>query len=43
MGGDLPKQFQLLGGKSVLAHAVDALAGVKTLERMFDPDDQVAD
>jgi 2-C-methyl-D-erythritol 4-phosphate cytidylyltransferase/2-C-methyl-D-erythritol 2,4-cyclodiphosphate synthase len=26
MGSDLPKQFRLLGGKSVLAHAVDALA-----------------
>jgi 2-C-methyl-D-erythritol 4-phosphate cytidylyltransferase/2-C-methyl-D-erythritol 2,4-cyclodiphosphate synthase len=26
MGGDVPKQFRLLGGKSVLAHAVDALA-----------------
>lgn len=27
MGGDVPKQYQLLAGKSVLAHAVDALAG----------------
>ncbi|MCY7271820.1 MAG: bifunctional 2-C-methyl-D-erythritol 4-phosphate cytidylyltransferase/2-C-methyl-D-erythritol 2,4-cyclodiphosphate synthase [Sphingomonas bacterium] len=27
MGGDLPKQYRLLAGKSVLAHAVDALAG----------------
>ena len=26
LGGDLPKQFRLLGGKAVLAHAVDALA-----------------
>ena len=26
MGGDLPKQFRTLGGKSVLARAVDALA-----------------
>ena len=26
MGGDVPKQFRLLAGKSVLAHAVDALA-----------------
>ncbi|MEO5809913.1 MAG: bifunctional 2-C-methyl-D-erythritol 4-phosphate cytidylyltransferase/2-C-methyl-D-erythritol 2,4-cyclodiphosphate synthase [Sphingomicrobium sp.] len=26
MAGDLPKQFRLLGGKAVLAHAVDALA-----------------
>ena len=25
MGGDLPKQFRLLAGKSVLAHAVDVL------------------
>ncbi|MEO6580235.1 MAG: bifunctional 2-C-methyl-D-erythritol 4-phosphate cytidylyltransferase/2-C-methyl-D-erythritol 2,4-cyclodiphosphate synthase [Sphingomicrobium sp.] len=25
IGGDIPKQFQLLAGKSVLAHAVDAL------------------
>ncbi|MEO8141108.1 MAG: bifunctional 2-C-methyl-D-erythritol 4-phosphate cytidylyltransferase/2-C-methyl-D-erythritol 2,4-cyclodiphosphate synthase [Sphingomicrobium sp.] len=26
MGGELPKQYRLLGGKAVLAHAVDALA-----------------
>ncbi len=26
LGGELPKQFRLLGGKAVLAHAVDALA-----------------
>ena len=26
MGGDVPKQYRMLGGKSVLAHAVDALA-----------------
>lgn len=26
MGGDVPKQYRLLAGKSVLAHAVDALA-----------------
>ena len=26
MGGDLPKQFRTLGGKSVLGHAVDALS-----------------
>ena len=26
MGGDVPKQFRILGSKSVLAHAVDALA-----------------
>jgi 2-C-methyl-D-erythritol 4-phosphate cytidylyltransferase/2-C-methyl-D-erythritol 2,4-cyclodiphosphate synthase len=26
MGGELPKQFRELGGKSILAHAVDALA-----------------
>ena len=26
MGGDVPKQFREIGGKSVLAHAVDALA-----------------
>ena len=26
MGGELPKQYRLLAGKSVLAHAVDALA-----------------
>ena len=25
MGGDVPKQFRMLGGKAVLAHAVDAL------------------
>ncbi|WP_313802060.1 bifunctional 2-C-methyl-D-erythritol 4-phosphate cytidylyltransferase/2-C-methyl-D-erythritol 2,4-cyclodiphosphate synthase [Sphingobium sp.] len=25
-GGDIPKQFRLIGGKPVLAHAVDALA-----------------
>jgi 2-C-methyl-D-erythritol 4-phosphate cytidylyltransferase/2-C-methyl-D-erythritol 2,4-cyclodiphosphate synthase len=27
MGGGLPKQFRPMGGKAVLAHAVDALAG----------------
>ncbi|QNN65887.1 bifunctional 2-C-methyl-D-erythritol 4-phosphate cytidylyltransferase/2-C-methyl-D-erythritol 2,4-cyclodiphosphate synthase [Sphingomonas rhizophila] len=27
MGGEVPKQYRALGGKSVLAHAVDALAG----------------
>jgi 2-C-methyl-D-erythritol 4-phosphate cytidylyltransferase/2-C-methyl-D-erythritol 2,4-cyclodiphosphate synthase len=27
MGGELPKQFRMLAGKAVLAHAVDALAG----------------
>lgn len=26
MGGDLPKQYRLIAGKAVLAHAVDALA-----------------
>ena len=26
MGGDMPKQFRVIGNKSVLAHAVDALA-----------------
>ena len=26
MGGDIPKQFRTIAGKSVLAHAVDALA-----------------
>jgi 2-C-methyl-D-erythritol 4-phosphate cytidylyltransferase / 2-C-methyl-D-erythritol 2,4-cyclodiphosphate synthase len=27
MGGDVPKQYRSIGGKAVLAHAVDALAG----------------
>ncbi|WP_260484434.1 bifunctional 2-C-methyl-D-erythritol 4-phosphate cytidylyltransferase/2-C-methyl-D-erythritol 2,4-cyclodiphosphate synthase [Sphingomicrobium flavum] len=27
MGGETPKQFRTIGGKAVLAHAVDALAG----------------
>jgi 2-C-methyl-D-erythritol 4-phosphate cytidylyltransferase / 2-C-methyl-D-erythritol 2,4-cyclodiphosphate synthase len=27
MGGEVPKQYRRLGGKAVLAHAVDALAG----------------
>jgi 2-C-methyl-D-erythritol 4-phosphate cytidylyltransferase / 2-C-methyl-D-erythritol 2,4-cyclodiphosphate synthase len=27
-GGDVPKQFALLGGKAVLAHAVDAFGGM---------------
>ena len=26
LGGDVPKQYRLLGGKAVLAHAIDALA-----------------
>ncbi len=25
MGGDVPKQFRMIGGKSVLAHAIDAM------------------
>ena len=32
MGGDIPKQFRLLGGKAVLAHAVDALASHPRIE-----------
>jgi len=26
MGGDVPKQYRMIGGRSVLAHAIDALA-----------------
>ena len=32
LGGDVPKQYRLLGGKSVLAHAVDALASHPRIE-----------
>ncbi|MDQ3143548.1 MAG: bifunctional 2-C-methyl-D-erythritol 4-phosphate cytidylyltransferase/2-C-methyl-D-erythritol 2,4-cyclodiphosphate synthase [Pseudomonadota bacterium] len=32
LGGELPKQYRLLGGKSVLAHAVDALASHPRIE-----------
>ena len=34
MGGDLPKQFRLLGNKSVLAHAIDALASHPAIDRV---------
>lgn len=30
-GGDLPKQWQLLGGRPVVAHAIDAFAGMARL------------
>ena len=29
MGGDIPKQFRTLAGRSVLAHAVDALGSLR--------------
>ena len=32
MGGELPKQYRMLAGKSVLAHAVDALAGHRRID-----------
>ena len=32
MGGELPKQYRLLAGKSVLAHAVDALASHQRID-----------
>ncbi|HET9355571.1 MAG TPA: bifunctional 2-C-methyl-D-erythritol 4-phosphate cytidylyltransferase/2-C-methyl-D-erythritol 2,4-cyclodiphosphate synthase [Sphingomicrobium sp.] len=32
MGGDVPKQYRVIGGKAVLAHAVDALAGHPRVE-----------
>jgi 2-C-methyl-D-erythritol 4-phosphate cytidylyltransferase/2-C-methyl-D-erythritol 2,4-cyclodiphosphate synthase len=34
MGADLPKQYRLLSGKSVLAHAVDALAFHPRIDRV---------
>ena len=34
MGGDLPKQYRPLGGKAVLAHAVDALASHSSIDRV---------
>src|SRR5262245_38882278 len=32
MGSDLPKQYRPIGGKAVLAHAVDALASHRTID-----------
>ncbi|MFL6749674.1 MAG: bifunctional 2-C-methyl-D-erythritol 4-phosphate cytidylyltransferase/2-C-methyl-D-erythritol 2,4-cyclodiphosphate synthase [Sphingomicrobium sp.] len=32
MGGELPKQFRPIGGKAVLAHAVDALASHRAVD-----------
>ena len=32
LGGDVPKQFRTIGGKSVLGHAVDALASHSAIE-----------
>ncbi len=34
MGGELPKQFRMLAGKSVLAHAVDALTAHLRIDRV---------
>ena len=32
MGGDIPKQFRMIAGKSVIGHAVDALASHPAIE-----------
>lgn len=32
MGGDVPKQYRMIGGKSVLAHAIDGLAAHPSIE-----------
>ncbi len=47
MGGDLPKQFRRIGGKSVLAHAVDAMASHPRIHEVrivisLDHEDQAA-
>lgn len=34
MGGELPKQFRPIGGKAVLAHAVDALASHPAIDQV---------
>ena len=34
MGGEVPKQFRLIAGKSVLAHAVDALASHSAIDEV---------
>jgi 2-C-methyl-D-erythritol 4-phosphate cytidylyltransferase/2-C-methyl-D-erythritol 2,4-cyclodiphosphate synthase len=34
MGGDLPKQYRPIGGKAVLAHAVDALASHPAIDEV---------
>ena len=39
MGGDLPKQWQVLAGKPVLAHTVAAFAGMQVLV-VIHPDDR---
>src|SRR5690606_33635973 len=40
VGGDLPKQFQLVHGKTILRHTLDgilSLPGLKTARVMIDP------
>jgi 2-C-methyl-D-erythritol 4-phosphate cytidylyltransferase / 2-C-methyl-D-erythritol 2,4-cyclodiphosphate synthase len=40
MGGDLPKQYRPIGGKAVLAHAVEALArhpGIRAVRVVIGP------
>ena len=32
MGGDVPKQYRMIGGRSVLAHAIDALAAPPAID-----------
>ena len=34
MGGDLPKQYRLIGGKAVVAHAVDALTSHAAIDQV---------
>ncbi|SCW46154.1 2-C-methyl-D-erythritol 2,4-cyclodiphosphate synthase [Sphingobium faniae] len=34
-GGDIPKQFRIVGGKAVLAHAFDALAMCEGIDAIF--------
>ncbi|MDO5614162.1 MAG: bifunctional 2-C-methyl-D-erythritol 4-phosphate cytidylyltransferase/2-C-methyl-D-erythritol 2,4-cyclodiphosphate synthase [Paracoccus sp. (in: a-proteobacteria)] len=38
-GGDLPKQWQMLAGRTVLAHTLDAFAGFETVILTVHPDD----
>jgi 2-C-methyl-D-erythritol 4-phosphate cytidylyltransferase / 2-C-methyl-D-erythritol 2,4-cyclodiphosphate synthase len=38
-GGDLPKQWQLLAGKPVLAHTIAAFAGLGRIVAVIHPDD----
>lgn len=44
-GGDVPKQYRLIGGKTVLAHAIDAMLGhpaIDQIQVVIGPDQETA-